>query len=288
VGELTAGDDPLTGYNDPTGVLDGRVLYRYSDTAELSRLHLVDLSGAGEPQEVDFPEGAEFLWDTGVTLRQDEASGKVIYAVDEGEGFALHELTADGSTAPLASLDAVPAQNVATVTYHLGGAGGAYWFALVEEQDRYLGSQDYLGLYRMDIESGQVEEVAADLDLGTNHHLHDLGEIGVAISGPADLLLVPPAGQAQELPSVLLEEYPGADRNLFDSVRGQGDEVLVAGYQTVELHGLSSGGSAVLSGTCGMQDDDFTSPCYFGHTFFGPGDQVASVYSDSVFTYHRP
>src|SRR5690625_6520709 len=101
----------------------------------------------------------------------------------------------------------------------------------------------------MDIDSGQVEEVAADLGLGTNHHLHDLGEIGVAISGPADLLLVPQAGQAQELSSVLLEEYPGADRNLFDSVRGQGDEVLVAGYQTVEVHGLSSGGAPGLFAT---------------------------------------
>src|SRR5699024_5986580 len=155
---------------------------------------------------------------------------------------------ADGSVAPLAILGEWPAQEVPTVIYHLGAAGGAYWFALVEEQDLYLGTRDYLGLYRMHMDSGQVEQIDPGAEVGTRHNLHDLGELGVAITGPEDLIHVPPAGEPAALPSALLEEYPGADRNLFDTVRAQGDDLLIAGYQVVELHSLSTGDSTVISG----------------------------------------
>lgn len=288
VGAMTVADGPLHGYYHPVAVFDDHLLYRYTDTAELPRLHLVPVDGSGEPEPLEFPEGAAYLRDTDGNLSQDEASGKVVYAVDDDGGFGLHEFGADGSGAPLATLGEVPAQDVPTVTYHLGAAGGAYWFALVEEQDLYLGAQDYLGLYRMDMDSGQVEHIDAGADLGTKHNLHDLGDAGVAITGPVDLIYVPPAGEPQELPSALLEEYPGADRDLFDTVRASGDELLIAGYQVVELHSLSTGGSTVISGSCGLPEADLDSPCHFGHTFFGPGQDVTSIYSDSVFTYQRP
>lgn len=288
VGAMMAGDAPLHGYYEPVAVFDDQLLYRYFDTAEMPRQRLVPLDGSGEPEPVEFPEEAAHLRDDGGILSQDEASGKVVFAVDDDGGFSLHEMLVDASVAPLATRGEMPAQDVPTVTYHLGAAGGAYWFALVEEQDIYLGAQDYLGLYRMDFGSGQVEQVDAGVGLGTKHNLHDLGGSGVAITGPEDLIHVPPTGEVRPLPSALLQEYPGADRDLFDSVRGWGDELLVSGYQMVELHSLSTGGSTVISGTCGLLDADFDSACYFGHTFFGPGEDVTSIYSDSVFTYQRP
>ena len=226
----------MQGYYAPVAVFDDQLLYRYFDAAEMSRLRIAPLDGSGEPTEVEFPQGAAYLSEDGTILSRDGASGVVVYAVDGSDGFSLHEFGAEGPAGELMAVDQLVAHEVPSVTYHLGAVGGSYWFALVEEQEMYIGAQDYLGLYRVNLESGQVDQIDPGAPLSTRHNLHDLGAMGAAITGPGELFYVSPTGEVGPVPSALVEEYPGADRDLFDSVRAQGDDLLIAGYQMVELY----------------------------------------------------
>lgn len=135
VGAMTADGAPLQGYYAPVAVFDDQLLYRYFDAAEMSRLRIAPLDGSGEPTEVEFPQGAAYLSEDGTILSQDGASGVVVYAVDDSDGFSLHEFGAEGPAGELMAVDQLVAHEVPSVTYHLGAVGGSYWFALVEEQD---------------------------------------------------------------------------------------------------------------------------------------------------------